>query len=129
MTVFYDFVDAGGQNVIHDWLDAAPATVKAKIQKRLGFLEATPQADWGGARYVAALTGDAWDGVFEIRIRAGNVQYRPLFCYGPGREQATLLCIAEERGGRIEPSSAARVSRERRRLIQEEQHVCRHDFS
>ena len=45
------------------------------------------------------------------------MQYRPLGCYGPDRNEFTLLIGAKEIGSKFEPKDAPNKAMERQRLI------------
>ena len=113
--------------MVHDWLRTLSAKAKAKINMRIRNLEVLPREQWGD--WTGAMTGPAWNGIFEIRIRYDNVQYRPLFCYGPGANASTILMGSEERGGDIEPRFAPKTCQLRKAEINGGNHAIRHDFS
>lgn len=69
------------------------------------------------------------DGLMELRRQSGNVQYRPIGCYGPGQREVTLLVGATERGGRFVPPSACETAQERKARLIETGRTCDHDFS
>ena len=111
---FKVFVSDRGTKEIDNWLDSLPPKVKAKIKKRITYLEISELSKWVRP-YVAKLHGS--DDIWEIRVIFANVQYRPLGCFGPKENDFTLLIGAEEKGGRLEPIDAIRIAAERRRLI------------
>ncbi len=127
MWTFYDYVDGDGANVFHDWLWSLSKKARAKINTRISDLERLPRADWGD--YTGPLVGPGWEGIFEMRFFVDRVRLRPLFCYGPTPESATILLGAVEVGGEIEPRNAARTCQARKVEIGSKAHVTRHDFN
>ena len=127
MFIFNDYVDDHGINVIRDWLKSLSPKARAKVNTRISALEALPRNQW--ADFTGALVGSGWDGIYEIRIRYDNIQLRPLFAYGPGREEATLLMGAEERGGEIEPRSAASTCQTRAARVRQGTNTVKHDYN
>ena len=122
MWTFYDFVDERGRNVIAAWLGPLPKTVAMALNARLDLLAGLPPGEWKRP-YVDAIG----DGIHELRFLSNRVQYRPLWCFGPKRLEATLLAGAVERGGRFAPMNAPDVARERSTLITEAKYVCLHE--
>ena len=123
---FYDYVGADGTNEVHAWVWGLSAKARAKINTRVSTLEQLPRAQW--INYVGPLTGDHWNGIFEIRARLGDVQYRPLFCFGPANEAATILMGAREVGNRIEPRSAPGTCQTRKTEVMGGGHAERHRY-
>jgi hypothetical protein len=111
---FKVFVSDSGSREIDGWLDAQPKGAKAKINKIITYLEISDISKWVRP-YVAKLKGS--DNIWEIRAVFGNVQYRPLGCFGPQKDQFTLLVGAIEKGGRLEPINVIEVAEQRRNLI------------
>ena len=86
---FQDFVDDRGKNVIHDWLDdQIPVGAKAKFDKWILHLEATPHGDWKRP-LVDTLDGHC-AGLFEIRVEWDNQQYRLLGAHNAERKPVLL---------------------------------------
>jgi hypothetical protein len=77
--------------------------------------------------YVRTLKGEC-DGLFELRIKYKNIQYRPLGCYGPGKNQVTLLMGAIEKGGKFDPLSACKTALLRKVKIHETGRIHEHSF-
>ena len=124
---FRDFVTPGGENVIHAWLHAQKPKARARINTVIAHLEASPRTEWGD--YIKGLSEGECAGLLEIRVTFNNIQYRPLACYGPGRQEVTILLGAIERGDRFEPRSACRTAQANRRLITEKGRTVEHDVS
>ena len=108
---FMDYLEARGDNPIHDWLSdrrQVPMKAKARIDRIL--LQLAGTASW-----TRPLTSnlDGYPGIIEIRIRWMNTQYRLLGCRGPGHRQFTLLFPATEQGDRFVPSRAPEIATNR----------------
>ena len=130
---FLDFVDENGTNRIKEWVESLPPSatkrVKAKLNAHILHLQA--QTELAGGPYMTSLHGECAN-LLEIKLRVGRVQYRPLACYGPGQREVTLLFGAEERGGKLKPTSACSRALKRRELVladTQRRRVCDHDFS
>ena len=105
---FYDFIDASGKNVIHDWLQEIPKEVKEKFTKRLENLEATPPGMWTH-RLVDTLTDGPCSGLFEVRVRSGTQQYRILGTdTGMQRRRILLHCFRKPDRG-VAPAECQRA--------------------
>ncbi len=121
---FKDYVAPDGENVVHSWLNGLPKPAKVKINALLRRLEVVERLEMPEVRM---LHGEC-DGLMELRREAGNVQYRPICCYDPGRGDVTLLTGAVERGGRFVPASACATAQSRRARLTERGRTCDHDF-
>jgi hypothetical protein len=113
---FKVFVSDRGTREIDDWLDGLPPKAKAKIKKRITYLEIWDIDKWKRP-YISKLKGS--DKIWEIRVEFNNIQYRPLGCLGPKSNEFTLLIGAREKGDRLEPIDAIRIAEERCSLILE----------
>lgn len=122
---FKDFVDPDGENVILAWLNALPKAAKAKINALLRRLEVVRSLEMPEARM---LHGEC-DGLLELRRESGNVQFRPICCYGPERGEVALLIGAVEKGGKFVPASACSTAQDRKARLTEKGRTCDHDFS
>jgi len=58
-----------------------------------------------------------YDGIYEIRIRFENVEFRPLGFFGPHPNVFTLLIGAVEKDSNFRPRNAPEVAASRRKLI------------
>lgn len=116
---FKVFIAEKGSNEIDAWLNDLPPGAKAKIKKRITYLEITKR--WGRP-YAAKLKGT--NNIWEIRVGFDNIQYRPLGCFGPKDGEFTLLIGATEKGGRFEPVHAIKTAEKRRSLVlQDERYI------
>ena len=121
---FKDYVAPNGENVVHSWLNGLPKLAKAKVNALIGRLEVVDQL---GMPEVRMLHGEC-DGLMELRREAGNVQYRPICCYGPGRGEVTILLGAIEKGGKFVPPNACEIAQARTARLIERWSTCDHDF-
>lgn len=127
---FYDYVE-NGKNLIHEWLNGPAKDVRTKLNNRIRHLEATNKGSWTRPM-VDTLTGDC-DGLFEIRMKRGRVQYRILGFHGPNAnaKQVTLLYCFIKRDGPV-PTTDCDEARRRIAKIANQQKggvVVVHDFS
>lgn len=116
---FRDYVDERGRNVIRRWLRGLPDEARAAIEIRLQLIRTQERL----SRPHVATEGQ---GILKIRATAGNVQYRPLACYGPGRQTITLLVGAEEHDRRL-TKGAFTEALKRKRIVHSDPHrSCDH---
>ena len=119
---FKNYLEPNGQNPVHTWLDSLPKRAKARINVTIGMLEAMDRLEMPYAR---ALKYDC-AGLIELRIPCGNVQYRPLSCYGPGPRDVTILFGAIEKGSKFVPASACSTALTRKTHITTKGRTCDH---
>jgi hypothetical protein len=78
---FYDYIDAnaGGVNLINDWLNADGKQAKAHFNRMIDYLEnSSPSGSQDSVwrePYVCHLRGE-WKGFIEIRKKVDRIQYR-----------------------------------------------------
>jgi hypothetical protein len=116
-SLFYDYVDVDGNNIIKAWLDVQPKKVKAKITDRLTQLEQIDRIDWHHTLYTETLKGDK-DGLVSVKALFRGVQYRLLGYDGPNRGEFTLLAPCKERNDRYEPLNVGQIAFKRRDDVQ-----------
>ena len=122
---FLDYLNAGGRNLIREWLHGIPVGARQKITARLEYLE-NPE-NWHPPQ-VKPLTG--YKGLLEIRIWYGKVLYRPLVWRGPDPGNATILVGAEEKGNRFDPPNAPDTAVKRRaEILKNPTRLIDHDYS
>ena len=83
-----------------------------KFETRLRYLGNTEV--WS-PDFVKKLKG--YEGIYEIRIRYEQVQYRPLGCLGPNNREFTLLIGALEKDSEFVPKNAPNIAYNRKELI------------
>jgi len=121
---FLDYISEAGTNHFKDWLDDLPLKERMAINTRIQYLEAVnilKRPDTG------MLTGNC-DGLFEIRIKCNNVQYRPLACYGPDKKTIILLAGAIEKGGKLIPKDICKEALKRKKYIEKEGRTYEHSY-
>lgn len=117
--VFYDYVDASGENCIKAWMDSIGVKPRSKINSLLRTLENVPRAQWHQySKYIENLKGavDLW----EIKAYVDKVRWRPIGCLGPGENTFTLLAGAIERGGKFEPATALDTAQQRKNEVRKD---------
>jgi len=111
-------------NEILLWTLGLPQKAQAKIDTIILTLQAWPPP-WP-LQYVSAYRG--YPDLYELRIKSGGVQYRPLGCYGPGNRVFTLLIGAIEKGGKI-PRGDLESAVDRRTRVFKGWPTCEHEFA
>lgn len=97
-------------NIWSDWYDAAGDEVQGKHDSTLEHLEQNltwrePHAD------------NLADGLVEIRIR-GQVQWRVLGYYGPGKLEFTVVLICNHKGKTYSPADSLKTAAKRKKDIE-----------
>ena len=96
-----------------EWKKGLPSGDQAKIDLFISRLELIQNLP---TKLVKPVKG--YRKIFEIRIKGKNIVYRPLGCYGPEREQFTILYPdAIEKGGKFVPGDAPQRALGRRENI------------
>ena len=121
---FLDYVNARGQNDIRDWLVSLPKKAQAKIDRLILILR-TYEGPWP-PQYVSALRG--YEGLYELRVVASGVQYRPLGFFGPGAREFTLLIGAVEKG-KLSRRVCETAFRRRQEVLADRSRAREHEFS
>jgi hypothetical protein len=110
---FKEFLsEAGGE--FENWLNSLPLAHQAKIDLFISRLRLIKT--WS-KKLVYPLTG--YRKIYELRIRGPHIEYRPLGCYGPDRNEFTLLIGVKEVESKFEPRDAPNKAVERQKLIQD----------
>jgi hypothetical protein len=110
---FREFVsDSGGQ--FENWVNGLPLADQAKIDLFIGRLRLMKTLP---PKLVFPLKG--YKKIYELRIKGPHMQYRPLGCYGPDKNEFTLLIGAKEVGDELEPKNAPSKAVERQKLIKD----------
>lgn len=102
--------------LIDNWLSQLPRKDSFRIKTILIYLEG--ERNWREIPYVKKLT-DCGD-VYEIRITCNNIVYRPLGCFGPGKNEFTLTVGATKKGKVWVPRDAKTTAKNKCKLIREE---------
>jgi len=127
---FYDFIDLRGANEVREWRAAASDNVRAAFDAKVDILSGIPPPLQ--RPLVGTISG--YPDVYELRFKEDRVQWRVLFCYGPGPgdRDLTFLVAAKEIGDRFVPASAPGTAAERAELVRGKEgkkHVVPHDTS
>jgi hypothetical protein len=109
--LFRIFGEQGGD--VDSWIAGLPPKARAKLDSIISYMEVT--SDWTRTKYFSPIKGH--DKIYEIKFLVQNIQYRPLGCYGPGRDEFTLLFGAKEIGDRFEPLNSPLLASKRRNDI------------
>lgn len=109
-----DYAGEGGNDPVEDWFRGIPPGARGKLETRMTEMSGLPIPDW---HYSWSRSYKGVDGIFELKALYKNIQYRPLFCYGPNRGQITILIGAIEKGDSINPGNAPNVAEFRKRQI------------
>lgn len=110
-----DYIDPSLENQISQWRAGLPNRARGKFDQRLDRLAGLPKEEWP-ILWAKPLQGV--QGVFEIRFEVGNVQYRPLFCFGPENSQLSLLAGAVEQDDKLVPRGIAKKAESRKLEIE-----------
>ncbi len=128
-SLFYDYVDSDGVNVIKCWLYSLAPKTKAKLNSKLNALEQIHRTEWHSP-LTEVLKGEM-DGLIAIRVKSfQNIQYRMLGYDGPLRAEFTLLAFGTEHSNKYLPANIGQVAFERRIEVEANPQVrrIRHDF-
>lgn len=117
VSLFYDYIDINGNNVIKGWLDGREPGAKAGIKARLNALEQLNRTKWA-MPMTEVLKGDK-DGLIAVRVKYNRIQYRLLGYDGPYRGEFTLLACGTEKNNRYIPLDIGRKAFERRAAVEE----------
>lgn len=110
-----------GRSDVQDEIDGLDEGVLEHLLSRLRYLANTPKIDWHEPQ-AKKLKGV--DNVYEIRFKAGNIQYRPLGCFGPGEEDFTILVWAYKKQSVYTPAKAIDTAEKRRKLLSKGEAEC-----
>lgn len=98
-----------------DWYNDQVDAVQAKFDTVLEYLVQRTVDEWSRPEY-ATLTG-RYSKLGELRFDFGNLEYRPIGCFGPGRATFTVLVGATKKGNKYDPRKALDTALERREII------------
>lgn len=107
-----EFLTEAGNAPFTDWLLDQADDVQAVIDVRILTLKGMPYP-WP-SNWIKPYVG--YDKLRELRISYNRVQYRPLGCFGPGKQEFTLLAGAIEKDSKI-PKSILSAAMDRMQLI------------
>lgn len=110
---FKVFIGHNGEDEINDWLNSMPSKFRAHVRNVIIHLEITEDMR---CKYFEGLT--RYRNLYELRFKYDNIQYRPLGCLGPGKDEFIILFIAKEIGDKFVPKDAPKRALERFKLVQ-----------
>jgi hypothetical protein len=113
--IFLDYVDSKGVNRISEWLQLIPVEARVEFENMLDLLKGRTlltRPDTG------KLTNEL-EGLYEFRFAVKNIQYRPLFCYGPNTKarEITILAGATKKNDRFKPPGIGNTAMSRAKEI------------
>ena len=129
VSLFYDYIDMDGVNIVKAWLDHVEPEAKAKLTTKLNSLEQLDRTEWGRTIITEVLKGDK-KGLIAVRVKHRGIEYRLLGYDGPNRGEFTLLTCGWERNNRYTPLDMGTKAFERKAAV-EANHLARrvrHDF-
>ncbi|MCL4553072.1 MAG: type II toxin-antitoxin system RelE/ParE family toxin [Candidatus Marsarchaeota archaeon] len=127
---FFDFVDERGRNGVQEWIAdlnrGVRQAVKAELNSRIVLLENLQKLDRPDT---GQLRGKRNAGLFEIILKLNQVEYRPLWCYGPEAGEVVILTGTIEKGGKMPPPDLDRARRRKFLVMSDRSYMREHDFS
>lgn len=104
--IIYDYIDPRDGNLIRTWSQGLQKRERAKLNNKIDAL-----AMHGLELIPGIVAPTGVPSIFKLRAR-GNVQLRPLFCEGPGRDEDafTLLMGAFEVQDEFVPADAPELA-------------------
>ena len=112
---FKSFVTDSGRNVFQLWMDSQTISVRATIHETLDQIEILPKL---GPPFTKKLVG--YDAIWELRAKADNTQWRPLFCLGLNGEIIFLVGATktgDKKKTKWDPINALETAEKRHKLI------------
>ncbi|MBK8605015.1 MAG: hypothetical protein IPN87_18815 [Saprospiraceae bacterium] len=111
----YDYVNKNGVNEFKGWTNNLQKTQRAKLNEKLDKLKMN-----GDSLMPQLLSDSDTPGIKKLRIKADNVQLRPLLCNGPVNYELeyTLLMGAIEKDWKLIPQDATdKANRKRLEVV------------
>jgi hypothetical protein len=125
---FLNFVNEHGRNAIADWIAAQPSGTRQRLKSRLNTVLMNLEIREALDRPLVGQLHGGCKGLYELVLYVDKIAFRPIGCFGPEANEFTLLVGAEERGGKLVPSTICDTAQTRRKLISQRRHVCAHRF-
>jgi phage-related protein len=119
--IFKTYCSPTGRNDVQVDIDGVDEEVREHFLTRLRYLANTPQIDWHEPQ-AKKLKGV--ENVYEIRFKAGNLQYRPLGYFGPREGEFTILVWAYKKQSVYTPAEAINTAGKRRKLLDKGEATC-----
>ncbi len=112
---FRCFISTGGGNVIKEWYQSEPATVRSAFDTSLKYLRDQPHDKW--VRPFTGILSRECAGLVEIRFTVNKVRYRPIGFFGPNRMEFTLVFCATEKDRKFVPPNTCQIALERKAIV------------
>jgi hypothetical protein len=109
---FRTYRSGAGRDEVAEWYAGLAPKDRAKVYRWLDYLRQQPRQGWRRP-YFDVLHGKC-AGLGEIRLKLGQVQWRPIGFFGPDRLQFTVLVVAKEKGGKFIPRDVCDVGQSRK---------------
>jgi hypothetical protein len=110
---FLEFVSADGKAPFSIWLSEQPVEAQAAIDNRILMMMNLARPQWS-PKWIKSYKGH--EKLFELRIPHNKVQYRPLGCYGPDKQEFTIVAGAIEKNWKL-PRPVLEVAMKRIELV------------
>jgi len=110
---------AVGADVIDEWYKLQDEEVQGEIDATLEFFQNRPNAEWRRPKF-DTLTGQACQGLREIRISAASGVYRIFGCFGPARQEFTLL-IGFQKKRESDTERNCKIAQPRKREVDDDE--------
>ena len=118
---FKAYLSPTGRGDVQDDIDGLDEGIREHFLSRLRYLANTPKIDWHEPQ-AKKLKGV--ENVYEIRFKAGNIQYRPLGRFGPGEQDFTILVWAYKKQSVYTPAEAIDTAEKRGKLLGKREAKC-----
>jgi hypothetical protein len=111
---FKVFVSSSGRNEIQGEVNRLGDYGLAQFERSVTWAAFKPKAQWGRPS-VAKLQG--FKLLYEIRFNSGNVEVRPLGCFGPGADEFTIVLWSTKKGSNYNPRDALNTAERRAKSV------------
>lgn len=112
---FKSFVTDSGRSVFQLWMDSQTANVRATIHETMDQIEIASKL---GPPFTKKLVG--YNTIWELRAKADNTQWRPLFCLGIDGEIIFLIGATktgDKKKTKWDPINAPETAEKRCKLL------------
>lgn len=112
---FRDYISPTGVNDVRPWCDELSVKAQARLDAILEHMGA--MKSWGGKEF-KRLSGDAYQGLGEIRFNDGGVPHRLIGTNGPGKGEYTFLIGCTHKDKVYDPPNAMDTAAQRRKQLE-----------
>lgn len=95
MWTFRCYNNSHGEDEINEWYNAQGYNVQAEMDAVIEYLGERPRAEWVRPKF-APLSGNC-KGLYEIRFKVNNIQYRILGFFGPKRLVFNMVYVFKKK--------------------------------